>query len=540
MLYIKSFKNHTEFQQIFGVREFEGHKARNNKILLSLLKDKELFHESVKRGDLELFEQKNLVDLRNIINERLNISGAKSRKLPYRLTLLGYTYYSDKYTLDDLNGICEDGTPNAVRYINNESGRVFKMKAGKFMKALIECTKFGKTLPKSIVIWLCEEFTRDWSAYTIGKLPKNKLYINDNFSDIYDSSRLKGYDEDSDSFVSCMVNKGFHSFYRDSVDAKAAYLEDEYGKIIARCIIFTDVYDEDDNHYRYAERQYSVGCNDIYKQALVDALIQAGEIDIYKKVGAGCHDETAIVDINGKSMAGKQFRISCDLEWDDTLSYQDTFKYYSMSRREAYNYDRGDYALDVTEGSLEKADEDYENNDPDEYDSYHDRDAYEVCTVYYHGGTETCDVDDREDFTYFKGEWRHEDDIVECEKCGKKILNPDYYTEDDGAFCSDLTDENYCCEDCRDEAELEYKKKYWHYSDYDEDWYEDEDDLTSYQKYNCITGDYTEKTISKDSFYNLLDNNGLHNWGGLYFDVINEAVGKPYGYETLIEFEIAV
>ncbi len=128
MLYIKSFSNYDEFKEIFGIRKFDGRKARNNKILLSLLKDKELFHESVKRGDLELFEQKNLVDLRNIINERLNISGAKSSKLPYRITLRGYTYYSDKYSLDDMNGICEDGTPNAVRYFNHENNRAWKMK----------------------------------------------------------------------------------------------------------------------------------------------------------------------------------------------------------------------------------------------------------------------------------------------------------------------------------------------------------------------------------------------------------------------------
>ena len=42
-----------------------------------------------------------------------------------------------------------------------------------------------------------------------------------------------------------MVDKGFHYFYKDAVKAKAAYLEDENGKIIARCIIFTEVYDED-------------------------------------------------------------------------------------------------------------------------------------------------------------------------------------------------------------------------------------------------------------------------------------------------------
>lgn len=47
----------------------------------------------------------------------------------------------------------------------------------------------------------------------------------------------------------------------------------------ARCILWPEVYDEDGKVWRYAERQYSYMCNDIYKQALIDALIQAGEIE---------------------------------------------------------------------------------------------------------------------------------------------------------------------------------------------------------------------------------------------------------------------
>lgn len=538
MLYISSFKNYEEFQQIFGVRQFEGGKARNNKILLALLKDKELFKQSVRSGDLSLFAAKNLVDLRNIITKKLHISGAKSHNLPYKIELLGQTYYSNKYQLDSMNGICEDGTPNAVRYINMESGRVFKMKAGKFFKHVIETTKFGKTLNETILIWMCEEFNRDWQAHVIGKLPKNKLYVNENFADIYNSKRLKGYDTNSDAFISCMVDKGLHNFYRNSVNAKAAYLEDENGMIIARCVIFTEVYDEDDKVWRYAERQYSVGCNDVYKQALVDALIQAGEIDCFKKVGASCHDSSAIVDIHGNSLSDKKFYIDCDLDWDDTLSYQDTFKWYSMYYHRAYNYEAGDYSLDVTEGSLD-ASENGDNDEPQEYDSYHERDAWEVCTCYYRGNEETVDVECREDFINFKGTWYHEDDIVNCPKCGERMLNPEYYGEEDGVFYSEITGRSYCSDDCRNEAEEEYKREHWHFSDYDDDWYADKNDLCTYQKFNCITEEYMEKTISKDSFFDLLERGELYEWGGLYFDVINEEVGKPYGYETLLEFNIA-
>ena len=539
MLYITAFKNYTEFQELFGVRQFDnGQKARKNKILLALLKDKAFFKDAVKSGNLYPFGIKNMTDLRNYLAHRIHVSGAKSKKLCHKIYLLDRYYYSDKYTLDDMAGVCEDGTPNAVRYVNTENNRPWKMKAGKFYKHLIESTAFGKKLNQTLVIWLCEEFSRDWTAHVIGRLPKNKLYVNDNFADIYDSERLKGYDVKSDCFVSCMVNKGLHEFYRNAVNAKAAYLEDETGMIIARCVIFTEVYDEEGNTWRYAERQYSVDCNDVYKQALVDALIQAGEIDCFKKVGASCHDSSAIIDIHGNSLADKKFYIDCDLDWEDTLSYMDTFKWYSMSERKADNYGHGSYALDVTEGSLSAADED-QDPDPEEWDSYHQTDCWEVCTCYYHGDEETVSVDDRDDFKLFKGRWYHEDDIVTCPHCGSKMLNPDYYGADDDVYYSEITGKSYCDPDCRDEAEEEYKKENWFYSDYDGEFYEDKDDLVTYQKYNCITGEYMEKTISKGSYFDLIDNNELHPWGGLYFDVINEEVGKPYGYETLLEFDLA-
>ena len=538
MIFIKSFSNYEEFRELFGIRKFDGRKARNNKILLSLLKDKEVHKRAIATGDYTLLSIKNMVDLKNIITKKIQESGAKSKKLKYKLNLLGQTYYSDIYSLDAMGGICEDGTPNAVRYFNHENNRAWKMKCGKFMKKLIESTKFGKTLPESIVIYLCEEFARDWQAYSIGKLPKNKLYVNDNFADIYDSSRLKGYDEDSDAFVSCMVNKDLHTFYKDAVTAKAAYLEDEAGMIIARCIVWPEVYDEEGNKYRYAERQYSVGCNDVYKQALIDALIQAGEIDCYKKIGAACSDSTAIIDIHGNSLSDKEFHIDCHLDWDDCLSYQDTFKWYSMYHHKAYNYEGGDYSLDVTEGSLD-ASEDNDDDDPDEWDSYHERNAWEVRTVYYHGNEETCDIECCDDFDVFNGRWYHEDDVVTCPKCGEKMLNPKYYDVDDNVYDSSITGKGYCCETCREEAEEEYKKEHWFYSDYDDEYYLYANDLKTYMKYNSIICEYEEKTISTESFFDLLEHEELHEWGGMYFDVINEEVGKPIGYEDLIEFNIA-
>jgi 2-dehydro-3-deoxygluconokinase len=65
----------------------------------------------------------------------------------------------------------------------------------------------------------------------------------------------------------------------------------------------------------------------VYKQALIDALIQAGEIDCYKKIGAACSDASSILDIHGNSLADKDFHIDCDLDWDDILSDADWFHF---------------------------------------------------------------------------------------------------------------------------------------------------------------------------------------------------------------------
>ncbi len=119
------------------------------------------------------------------------------------------------------------------------------------------------------------------------------------------------------------------------------------------------------------------------------------------------------------------------------------------------------------------------------------------------------------------------------------MLNPEYYGEEDDVWYSAVTGKSYCCESCREDAELEYKKEHWYYSDYDDDYYLYANDITTYRRYNCITFEYEEKTISRDTLFELIDKGEIHEWGGMYFDVINEEVGKPIGYETLIEFSFA-
>lgn len=67
--------------------------------------------------------------------------------------------------------------------------------------------------------WLCEEFSLEWKAYSVGKIPQHTLYVNEDFERIYTSDFLEG------NFGSCMVDKEYFYFYKSSVKAKAAYLE---------------------------------------------------------------------------------------------------------------------------------------------------------------------------------------------------------------------------------------------------------------------------------------------------------------------------
>ena len=509
MLYY-NFNDYAGFKERFGMVEHgNGEKSRKNKILLAYIKQPSLFKQAVETGDYSLINIASMSELKQTMLERIQQS---SESLKYEVKLINHTFKSSKFETDDFNGLCEDGDPKSCRYINHSNeGRIFKMKAGKFIRSLILETEFGQTLPEQVLNWLSEEFTQEWQTFTLSTFPENKLFVNNNFADIYSSCRCKG------NFHSCMTNEEYYTYYQDSVKAKAAYLENEEGEIIARCIIFPEVYDENGKVWRLAERQYSTECDDVLKRALVDALIRGNHIDGYKKVGAGCSDTREFVDINGNSLADKKFYIDCDLETYDTLSYQDSFRYYRYNDKKAYSYvpDKGySYCLDTTDGSLDGPDD-----DDDEWDSYHQEYVSEVTTVYVNGRAETCDIYDLDDFYEINGTYYHESDVSHCDKCG------DYYLPANGKY-SQITDGNYCCEECQKEAEQIYIQQNWYYSDYDQNYIEDRNDLTTYLHWDWNVVNYEVKTISRHSLDKYSDQ--FHLFNGVYYDRLNPQTGLPY------------
>ena len=223
------------------------------------------------------------------------------------------------------------------------------MEAGKYITRCIEkCRTSRESMPEQLKRRIGEEFARDLQVYAEQRVSNDyTLHVDDDFEAIYDSDRCLG------DFGSCMTDKGHHTFYRDAIKAKAAYITDEDDMIVARCIVYTDVWDKNNNHYRLAERQYSSGQDDVLKQILVDKLIKAGEIDGYKRVGASCHDNRNFVRNNGESMHDLSLYIECNLEYNDVLSYQDSFVYYDYNGNTSCNNSSAHY--------------DYELNSTDEY-----------------------------------------------------------------------------------------------------------------------------------------------------------------------------
>lgn len=510
MLFYK-FKNYEEFKELFGIQEHaSGEKSRKNKILLAFIKDRERLHEAVQTRDFFLLHITDMRVLKKAIWDEMEKRNTGGEYMPYRVELINRVLNSSKYETDECRGVCSDGDIRSVRYINhNNNDRIYKMKAGKFLRNLIQENDFGKTLPEAVVTFLMEEFTQEWQVYSQRTLPENTLYVDDDFHRIYNSAYYASGD-----FHSCMTDKDLESFYSNAVEAQAAYLENEEGEIVARCVIFIDVHEEgSDKIWRLAERQYAVDGSDIIKRALIDALIREGYIDGYKVVGAGCGESRAFVDIHGNSLADKKFSISCNLATDEDLTYQDSFKYYNYAKGVAYNHtcNSYDYELDTTDGRLE-SDEDY--------DEYHDYYCQETRLVFQDGRELYCDVENLSDFRYIdrRNEYHHIDDCVKCED------TEDWEVRDD-AWYSDITEEYYSTRSAMLEAEEEYKESNWFFSEFDQQYYENILEVVSYMKWDKQRRCYIEETIYIGTLINLIRNEVFHVYEGEVYNMLCH--GKP-------------
>lgn len=588
------FKDYEQFKEKFGIVEHgNGVKSRKNKIMLALYKDEQVLKNVVRSqyavsireqytaAQARLFaithksydavKWKNANRLRSILERLgdkccdqsysdLHYAELFAQSLPvlkhvlmgfltrrhlakagcmYELHLNGREFYSDSFETDDLNGICEDGTFNAIRYRNIEKDHVFRMKAGKMFNHIMSCNKVVDALPEQIKRWLSEEWVADWIEYAREEIGDKEytLHVDDNFEDIYDSECCAGYDEDSDAFRSCMVGDDQWTFYRDAVDAKAAYLTDSEGMIVARCIVFTDVHDYDsDRVWRLAERQYSKFCEYQLQRQLIAKLIAGGYIDGYKSVGASCSDSHRFVDIDGRSLENKTFWIPCRLDDGDTISYQDSFKCFNYDEQRAFNsYDFGEYNLSTTEHSIE-----IDTHENDKWSNYHD-----------------CYIDENDaSYVPSRDDWFYDNEVVDayvldedgdyiCQNCFEEDcieINDEYYYAGDcaedpegyGIECceecdhyfvpgrenscySELLDKDFCCEDCRESAERAYHENNGEaFADYDDEWYPEEEVIRALM-WNRYSRRYDLTTIYVKDFNDLAEDGEATVFLGRYY-----------------------
>ena len=510
MLYF-DFNGYEGFQERFGLQlHGNGSKSRKNKILLAFVKSE------FRKHNYEAINIKTMTEMKAYIWPKLQYASLTNEDLTYKVMVMNDTFYSNLYETDAWDGVCEDHDTRSIRYRNmSQGGRVFKMKAGKMLKHLIESTDYGRSLPESVQRWLEEDFSVLWQSYCMGKLPENKLIINDDFKRIYDGSSCVG------NFFSCMVNQDHWHYYRDSVEAKAAFLVNDDDMVIARAILYPEVYDDEGKKYRFLDRQYASEGNQVLMRALIDELIKAGEIDIYKVPGCGCGEANAIEDITGASMADKTFHIKCTLETSGCLSYADTFKWYDYNSERAYNSSSRayDYTLDTTSYSI---DDDYDESD--NYDDYHQQYTDDDLTlVHVHGEEMYCADGWLDDFRWVDRleEYYHHEDVFYCPEC-------ECYELTGRKLHSDLTGKDYCCSDCLKDAEKKYKQEHWHYSAFDNEYYENADEITFFNCWISEKGVYTERTISKKSLNEMVDRGMMFLFSGEYCNALDPMTNKPY------------
>lgn len=514
MLYF-DFNGYQGFQERFGMQQHgNGVKSRKNKILLAYVKSE------FKKKNYRVINFKTMAEMQNEVWLALLGEGYKDTNLLHKVELMDNVFFSDLYETDDWKGICEDHDTRSIRYINLEQGRVFKMKAGKMLHHLINATEYGRNLCEPVQRWMEEDFSQRWQSYCMGKLPENHLIVNTDFSRIYSSDDCVG------NFGSCMVNQGHWHFYKDSVEAKAAFLVDSNDMVIARAILWPKVYDDEGNVYRYLDRQYSTDGNVVLMRALIDELIKVDEIDIYKVPGCGCGDATAIVDKEGRSMATKCFHIECNLGTDDSLSYMDTFKWYKYNEGKVYNGGRHgwDYMLDTTSYSID--DDCYD--DDDSYDDYHQQYVDgDISQVFVHGEEMYCADDWMEDFHWVdsREEYHHKDDVFLCPECKCWELKGQEHH-------SDITGKDYCCSECRKTAESNYKQINWYFSDFDQDYYEEPEEITTFNSWNPALQCYLERTISRITLDKMVSMGLMFFFAGEYCNALNPITHKPYTKES--------
>ena len=465
MLYLKDIiPNYEGFKSVFGDKN-----TRNNKVALAyfVATAKELIG-NVKHGCVPTLISANS----EVYTAMLNEMHDKGTGCYIHLLKIKLPYCSRR--LDERGGFTEDGDTQ-VRYIlNGNTDRPMKMKIGKFLRAVITESDVFKHLPESCINYFVEKASNEWES----KHPVNNSYelvVDNDFEKLYTSEYHAG------DFGSCMTNDDQYSFYEDAVEARAASLWKD-GEMYARCVIFDKVNElETGAVYRLAERQYAVDKNPVLKQILINKLIEAGEIDGYKHPDACFSDANKFFKNDGTSMVDSKLYISCNLDFGDIKSYQDSFKWYDYDERTAYNYEfsYGCYDLSNCDRYFESDEEEvtvyrWDSRQGRYYEDYQcQSEAEDNCVLigddYYadwetdiHGDHIRCD---EARYSDYQNDYIHEDEAVYSE------WKESYLYSNDAKWIDEM--EDYVPYDEWEECFEYWKAENWEFDEVNEEYVKD-------------------------------------------------------------------
>lgn len=326
-------KNYDEFREIFGTR-CSSRGCIQNKVLLAFWK-----YRFPLDGDGRATSVRTMQDLYNLVISGLSQHPLEGHARPFAIIggSVNISIVSSKFKTP--SGGCIDwANPGNIRYTDTTrvdrqgNAKLCSMGAGKFLRKLIDEHK--PRIPESVITYCSEEFQRVWEGEISKMVSGYELVVDKHFDYIYSTEHLF----EGSTFSSCMNNKHQWSFYLNFVNASAAYLVKE-GAIYARCIIYHDVKTIDGKLHNYAERQYAHNGSELLKTLLINKLIDAGHIDLYKVIGAGCRAVTSIVDAKtGVMLKDPRVSTRCTLTTGGTKAFLDTFKYYYPEKATLTNY----------------------------------------------------------------------------------------------------------------------------------------------------------------------------------------------------------
>lgn len=430
------FKNKAEYKELFN--------NGRNKLFLATLR------KVYKSKDLQGLFVRFIPSAAEISNANLIRfllcvieSQSYSKKNTFNL-MYGCSIRTDAYKADEYDGRCIDGDVGAVRYIKTDNDEIYKMKIGKWILSILQ-NEYNVTdlvgLP--LVNYWIETITAQWKSSGFNgerfRLKTQKEGLT--FEHIYSTDNCGG------KLGSCMMDDGQYVFYQNAVDAEPVALYDQQeGTIVARAVMFHSVKDREGNTYNYLERQYAKG--DLYKEMLIDKCYEKGIIDIHKSASAGYSDVTEIYNKERERPQDTFLSIEMNIENGDTISFQDTFRYYNYHKKIATNLMI--YGEDPT-NRLDTTDCYLHIGEWDEYNEEYTED--DLTEVYVWNGTDYFVQTVAE--SYAEGRF----DSYEGE----------YY---DQLMYSDIMGEDVPI-DRIEELEEEYKQSHWNYDEFNGEYTDD-------------------------------------------------------------------